>query len=274
MCRKPAVTINPSESIWPCSSALVATVVPWARLTTSCAVAPADARIAATPRTRPTAGFDGVLATLVTCIAPVPVSTATMSVKVPPVSMPMRKRDFAACAIRFYSSPSMARQRVAEAGVAAAGQADRSARGRHVGDGRAHVGGAVIREEPGRQAFHIGHVVAHEGGGGLDHLGLDRSLVDLDQDPFLHDDLAVDQHGADGLGIDGIGELLDRLVQRDEAVVLAVEQHEIGLPADLDDADLIGKPARAGGADGGHLEGLLRSHPGLVVHVADAVDEG
>ena len=106
MCRKPAVTISPSELIWPCSSALVATVVPWARLATSCAVAPADARIAATPRTRPTAGFDGVLATLVTRIVPEPVSTATISVKVPPVSMPMRKRDFAACAIRSYSSPS------------------------------------------------------------------------------------------------------------------------------------------------------------------------
>ena len=31
MCRKPSVTISPSESIWPCSSALVATVVPCAR---------------------------------------------------------------------------------------------------------------------------------------------------------------------------------------------------------------------------------------------------
>ena len=85
--------------ISPCSSALVATVVPWARLVTRPRLAPALCRIAATPRTSPTAGFDGVLATLVTRIAPEPVSTATISVKVPPVSMPMRKREVPVCAI-------------------------------------------------------------------------------------------------------------------------------------------------------------------------------
>src|SRR5262249_5063230 len=53
---------------------------------------PAAARMASTPRTSPTAGLAGVLATLVTRMAPEAVSTATMSVKVPPVSMPMRKR--------------------------------------------------------------------------------------------------------------------------------------------------------------------------------------
>ncbi len=90
ICRKPAVTIRPSESISPCSSALVATVVPWARPATSSVVAPAAARISLTPRNKPIAGLAGVLATLVTCIAPDCVSTDTMSVNVPPVSMPMR----------------------------------------------------------------------------------------------------------------------------------------------------------------------------------------
>jgi hypothetical protein len=52
----------------------------------------ACARMSLTPRTRPIAGLDGVLDTFVTDIAPVVASTATMSVKVPPVSMPMRNR--------------------------------------------------------------------------------------------------------------------------------------------------------------------------------------
>ena len=47
-------------------------------------------RIASTPRTRPIAGLAGVLATLVTLTAPEPVSTETISVKVPPVSIPIR----------------------------------------------------------------------------------------------------------------------------------------------------------------------------------------
>jgi hypothetical protein len=37
------------------------------------------------------AGLAGVLATLVTRIAPEPLSTETISVKVPPVSMPIRR---------------------------------------------------------------------------------------------------------------------------------------------------------------------------------------
>src|SRR6266704_1052145 len=59
MCRKPLLTISPSELISPCSSALVATVVPWARPTTLSADAPQAARILLTPRSKPTAGFDG-----------------------------------------------------------------------------------------------------------------------------------------------------------------------------------------------------------------------
>src|ERR1700730_2853754 len=101
MCRKPDVTIRPSELISPCKSALVATVVPWARPTTLSAVAPLAARILSTPRKRPIAGFAGVLATLVTCVAPDTRSTDTMSVKVPPVSMPIRNRgDADACDMR------------------------------------------------------------------------------------------------------------------------------------------------------------------------------
>src|SRR6202051_162916 len=61
MCRKPAVTISPSELISPCSSALVATVVPWASPATSSVVAPAAVRISLTPRTSPIAGVGGVV---------------------------------------------------------------------------------------------------------------------------------------------------------------------------------------------------------------------
>src|SRR5438105_7072345 len=74
----------------PCSSALVATVVPCANAATSSGVAPDRARICVTPRDKPTAGLCGVLATLVTSTAPLAASTDTMSVNVPPVSMPMR----------------------------------------------------------------------------------------------------------------------------------------------------------------------------------------
>src|SRR5215470_2585411 len=90
MCRNPSVTIRPSESITPCSSALVATVVPCERVATSALAAAAWPRISRTPFARPIAGFAGVLATLVTSMRPVRPSTATMSVNVPPVSMPMR----------------------------------------------------------------------------------------------------------------------------------------------------------------------------------------
>src|SRR5262249_37639199 len=70
--------------------ALVATVVPWAMPARSSADASASRKIASTPRTKPIAGLDGVLATLVTRIPPVLLSTETISVKVPPVSMPIR----------------------------------------------------------------------------------------------------------------------------------------------------------------------------------------
>ena len=53
--------------------------------------APHSPRMARTPRTSATAGFDGVDDTLVTRIAPDLSSTQTMSVKVPPVSMPIRR---------------------------------------------------------------------------------------------------------------------------------------------------------------------------------------
>jgi hypothetical protein len=50
------------------------------------------ARSSRDPYTSPIAGFAGVLGTLVTSTRPVAPSTATMSVNVPPVSMPMRSR--------------------------------------------------------------------------------------------------------------------------------------------------------------------------------------
>ena len=67
---KPSVTMRPRPAISPCSSALVATVVPCASPARSSNEAPPASRMALTPRTRPMAGLEGVLATLVTRIAP------------------------------------------------------------------------------------------------------------------------------------------------------------------------------------------------------------
>src|SRR6476620_9886014 len=56
--------------------------------------------MARTPRTRAMPGLAGVLGTLVTATAPDAVSTETISVKVPPVSIPIRKRALLmACAM-------------------------------------------------------------------------------------------------------------------------------------------------------------------------------
>src|SRR5262249_18434248 len=58
--------------IGPGRSALGVTVVPWAGPATSFGEAPTSSRIARTPRTRPMARIAGVLATLVTRMAPEP----------------------------------------------------------------------------------------------------------------------------------------------------------------------------------------------------------
>src|SRR5262249_11354101 len=79
-----------AERTGPCGRRWVATVVPGAGAATSSAAPPASASIFGTPCPSPIAGLAGVLAPLVTRIAPEPLSTETISVKVPPVSMPMR----------------------------------------------------------------------------------------------------------------------------------------------------------------------------------------
>ena len=100
MCRKPSVVMKPSPGNRSSSSALVATVVPWETEATPVETPPSSARTrpvaSAAPcgcrrARRPTgrAGVDGVL---VVTISPVASSTATTSVNVPPVSMPMRRR--------------------------------------------------------------------------------------------------------------------------------------------------------------------------------------
>jgi len=70
----------------------VATVVPWLTAVMSSPVAPTMPRIFSMPAMKPSAGLPGVLGVLVVTKVPSPSSKATTSVKVPPVSMPIRMR--------------------------------------------------------------------------------------------------------------------------------------------------------------------------------------
>jgi hypothetical protein len=71
---------------------LVATVVPWLTASMSAPVAPIWASTLSMPARNPSAGLPGVDGVLVVTSSPVSSSKATTSVKVPPVSMPMRMR--------------------------------------------------------------------------------------------------------------------------------------------------------------------------------------
>src|SRR5680860_228000 len=84
--------MKPSPSTLPSSNLFVATVVPW--LTAVIASPPASTRcfVGWTPARKPSAGSDGVDGVLVVTTSPVPTSTATTSVKVPPVSIPILTR--------------------------------------------------------------------------------------------------------------------------------------------------------------------------------------
>src|SRR3712207_9230480 len=84
--------MKPMRSSVPSSSWLVATVVPW--LTAVIALPSSSSRSSTlrTPVRKPSAGSAGVDGVLVVVVRPVASSTATTSVKVPPVSMPMRTR--------------------------------------------------------------------------------------------------------------------------------------------------------------------------------------
>ena len=84
--------MNPIRSSLPSSSWLVATVVPWLTAVTADPSRSIRPRTLRTPLRKPSAGSAGVDGVLVVVVWPVSSSTATTSVNVPPVSMPMRTR--------------------------------------------------------------------------------------------------------------------------------------------------------------------------------------
>src|SRR3954463_11560005 len=84
--------MNPIRSSLPSSSWLVATVVPWLTAVIASPCRPIRSRTLRTPVRKPSAGSAGVEGVFVVVVRPVSSSTATTSVNVPPVSIPMRTR--------------------------------------------------------------------------------------------------------------------------------------------------------------------------------------
>src|SRR3954471_19651761 len=84
--------MNPIRSSLPSRSWLVATVVPWLTAVTADPSRSIRPRTLRTPLRKPSAGSAGVDGVFVVVVWPVSSSTATTSVNVPPVSMPMRTR--------------------------------------------------------------------------------------------------------------------------------------------------------------------------------------
>src|SRR3712207_149007 len=84
--------MKPIRSSLPSSSWLVATVVPWLTAVIATPSSPSRSSTLWTPVRKPSAGSAGVDGVLVVVVRPVASSTATTSVKVPPVSIPMRTR--------------------------------------------------------------------------------------------------------------------------------------------------------------------------------------
>src|SRR5215218_1201464 len=84
--------MKPIRSSLPSSSWLVATVVPWLTAVIASPERSIRSRTLRTPVRKPSAGSAGVDGVLVVVVRPDPSSTATTSVNVPPVSMPMRTR--------------------------------------------------------------------------------------------------------------------------------------------------------------------------------------
>src|SRR4051812_5882645 len=80
------------RSSFPSSSWLVATVVPWLTAVIASPDSPSPSSTLRTPVRKPSAGSAGVDGVLVVVLRPVSSSTATTSVNVPPVSMPIRTR--------------------------------------------------------------------------------------------------------------------------------------------------------------------------------------
>src|SRR5262249_34168595 len=95
-------------------SALVASVVPWMSERTSAARLPASLRTLTRPCSTACEGSLGVVRSLPTWTAPVASSTQTRSVKVPPMSTPMRVRrgEVGVMAPECHGTPARARQRL------------------------------------------------------------------------------------------------------------------------------------------------------------------
>src|SRR5499427_10840475 len=94
-------------------SALVASVVPWISERTSAARLPASLSTVTTPCSTAWEGSLGVVRSLPTWTAPVASSTHTRSVKVPPMSTPMRVRreEGGVMAPECHGAPAGSRQR-------------------------------------------------------------------------------------------------------------------------------------------------------------------
>ena len=88
--RNPEVASSPTRAPFRSISALVASVVPWIRARTPAGPAPASWSSVTTPSSTACDGSLGVVRSLPTRTAPVVSSTQTRSVKVPPMSTPMR----------------------------------------------------------------------------------------------------------------------------------------------------------------------------------------
>src|SRR5215468_10643722 len=97
-------------------SALVASVVPWISERTSAARLPASLSTVTTPCSTAWEGSLGVVRSLPTWTAPVASSTQTRSVKVPPMSTPMRVRrgEVGVMAPECHGAPAPSRQRLAQ----------------------------------------------------------------------------------------------------------------------------------------------------------------
>ena len=62
-------------------------------------------------------------------------------------------------------------------------------------------------------------------------LGRERGVVDADHATFRYDHASADENLVDRASILGVHELVDRIVERHEAHIIKVEQHQIGLVA-------------------------------------------
>ena len=142
---------------------------------------------------------------------------------------------------------------------------------RRAGRHRVHL--VEVRPHLGRALAHPRAVLAAEALRGLRNLHADRLLVDQRQLPLAHHHAAADDRGPHRLLVGAEGDLLDRIVERDEAPVVAVEENDVGLLADLDRADLVLHQARPRRAVRRHVHHLVRRHPLAVVVGADLVDQ-